>query len=199
MKKIFVVCLTILLVLGMSTSVFAAKGGFVSSPSGNDAPRIVSFEALDKDCDAELVIVPYGEKDTLPAKYRDLMEKAYADCQDAECPISDLFFVTYKGCDDHDGHKGFKIVLDADTLDGFTKLSWLDEDGEWHTVEGAKINSDGYLEFTLERLNVPLAIVVNCDKSPETGDNNNIYIYGILMLVSAAAVVVLAVKSKKYA
>jgi len=199
MKKVLAICLVIMMVLGMSTSVFAAKGGFVSSPSNNGVPRIVRFAALDEDCSAKLVIVPYGEKDKLPKEYRDLMDKAYEDCKKSECPISDLFFVTYEGCDDHAGHKGFKIVLDADTLDGFTKLSWMDKNGEWHTVEDAHINSDGHLEFTLEHLDVPLAIVVNCDKSPQTGDNNNIYIYGILMVVSAAAVVTLVIKSKKYA
>ncbi|MBR0447681.1 MAG: LPXTG cell wall anchor domain-containing protein [Clostridia bacterium] len=197
MKKILAVCLATLMVLGMSTTAFAA--GFVSSPSSMDAPAVISFEPLDKDCSAELIVVSYGDRDKLPKEQRELFEKAYESLKDSKLSISDLFFLTSEGCDDHDDHKGFKIALDADTLKNFADLMWMDEDGNWHSVEGAFINADGYLEFTLDYLNVPMAIVVKEATSPQTGDNNSIYIYGILMLVSAAAVVVLAVKSKKYA
>lgn len=197
MKKIFAICLATLLVLGVSTSVFA--GGFVSSPSNNSAPAIISFDPANADCTAELVIVSYADRDRLPDEQREYFEKAYDSLKDSEWSVSDLFFVTSEGCDDHDGHKGFKIVLDADTLENFADLMWMDEDGNWHSVNGAHINSDGYLEFTLDNLDVPLAVVVNSATSPQTGDNNDIYVYGALMLASAAAVVVLVVKSKKYA
>ncbi len=199
MKKVLAICLVMMMVLGMSTAVFAAPAGFVSSPSNNDAPRVIGFEPANKDCDAELVIISYGDRDKLPEDQRNEFEQAYESLKDSDRPIKDLFYVTYKGCDDHDGHKGFKIVLDAGDLKDFDDLIWMDDEGNWHSVNGARINADGHLEFTLEELDCPLAIVVKGATSPQTGDNNNIYIYGILMVVSAAAVVVLVVKSKKYA
>lgn len=222
MKKILTVCMAIVMVLGLSTAVLAAPGNFVSSPSGNAAPTIVGFDAANADCTLEPVIIPYKDRDQLPDDQRKHLEDAYDDIVNADdlsdlvealkdvadklgvdvddLAVSDLFYITGKGCDDHDGHKGFTITLDANTLKNFAALMQMDENGNWSLVNGAYINSKGQLVFTLDDLNRPLAIVVNgANVSPQTGDTNHIYIYAALMVASALAIVVIAVKSKKYA
>lgn len=222
MKKLFTMLLALTLVLALSVSVCASPGSFVSSPSGNPSPIIIGFDPLSPDCDAELIVTAYKDRDKLPDAERALIEQAYgeiagssdltelwddlADLADekdvpgSKLAVSDLFNIRSEGCDDHDGHKGFKVTLDADTLDNFFALMQQDENGNWSMVDGAYINDKGELVFNLAKVPTNLAIVVNTENgSPVTTDNADIYVYGALMLVSALAVVLLVVKSKKYA
>ena len=77
MKKLLSLCLVLVTVVTMCVSATAAPNGFVSSPSGNAAPTVVSFDASDEECTARLVITPYAEKEGLPQVLLDLFEKAY--------------------------------------------------------------------------------------------------------------------------
>lgn len=222
MKKVFSMVLALALALIMCVSVCAAPGGFVSSPSGNGAPTIIAFEPLSPDCTMQLIVTAYKDRDTLPEDERARIEKAYDDIANAtdltelwkevadlakenkvsgsQLAVSDLFHVHGEGCDDHDGHNGFKVTLDAATLENYFALMQMDENGNWSMVEGAYINDKGQLVFTLIDEPVDLAIVVKTDHiSPPMGENIDIYVYGALMLVSALAIVLLVVKSKKYA
>ena len=68
-------------------------------------------------------------------------------------------------------------------------------------MDGARyIYANGELVFHLKDVPANLAIVVNTqNSSPVTNDSTDIYVYGALMLASALAIVLLVVKSKKYA
>lgn len=223
MKKVLAICLMMVMVMSMSATVFAAPGAFVSSPSGNSEPRVVSFKPKDGGCTGGLDIVPYSERDTLSEEHRKLIEKAYEEIVDTEdltslntdlseiaadkkiegddLAVSDLFDMVVTGCGDHDGHMGFDIVLKADTLDKFVALLQMNEGGKWELVKDAKVTGNGeQLEFSVDILS-PLAIVVDAGDSatdaPQTGDNTMIYVYAIVMAGSALAMATVVVKSRK--
>ena len=225
MKKAFVVILAMMLTLVMSVSVCAAPGQFIKSPSANAAPILISVERGSEDCTAELIITPYSERYNLPTALKDLIERAYGDIVSSDdltelnadlaavaaskeiagtdLKVSDLFDIRYEGCEDHDETHTFNIVLSADTLHRFVGLLHMNLDGEWELIENAEVINNGEaLQFSVDSLS-PFAIVVDTSDaegdSPVTNDSNNIHIYGILMLVSALAVVTLIVKGKKYA
>lgn len=225
MKKMFAVVLAMALMLTMSVSVFAAPGQFVKSPSLNDSVILVSFDRGSEDCTGELIITPYKERATLPADLKTLIEKAYGEiagsndlstlnadlaavaaAQNIAGPnlkVSDLFDVRYEGCQNHGEGHSFDIIVKANTLHRFVGLLHMKQNGEWELIENAKvINNDEQLSFHVDSLS-PFAIVVDTSEaggdSPVTGNHNEIIVYGILMLVSALAIVVLVAKSKKYA
>lgn len=225
MKKAFTFVLAMMLTLVLSVSVCAAPGQFVNSPSGNNAPTLISVEKLNDDCTATLIITPYSERHTLPADLQTLIEKAYSEIAaskdlttlnadlaalaasqkiaGANLKVSDLFDIRYEGCEDHDGSHTFNIVLGADTLHRFVGLLHMNLNGEWELIDNAKVVNNGEaLSFTISDMS-PFAIVVDTSAadgdSPQTYDGSDLYIYGALMLVSALAIVVLVVKSKKYA
>ena len=77
MKKVVAICLMMVMVLSMSVNVFAAPGGFVSSPSGNPAPEVVIFAPSDDDCKGRLVVTAYGDRHDLSEALREMLEKAY--------------------------------------------------------------------------------------------------------------------------
>lgn len=223
MKKVLAICLMMVMVLSMSVTVFAASGGFVSSPSGNPAPSVVSFNPSNDACTGRLVITPYGDRHGLPDALRTMLEKAYKEIANsddltklnaelakiaadkgidgADLAVSDLFDIHVTGCDYHDEHADFDITLDADTLNRFEGLLHMNKDGVWELVADAEVINNGeHLKFSVDSFS-PFAIVVNTGvdtpDSPQTGDNSMIHIYAIIMAVSALAIIVIAVKSKK--
>ena len=223
MKKVLAICLMMVMVLCMSVNVFAAPSGFVSSPSGNPAPTVVAFEPNNDDCTGRLVVTPYGDRYELSDALRAMFEKAYndivnsddltklnaelakiasdKDINGADLAVRDLFDIHVTGCDYHDEHVGFDITLDADTLDRFEGLLHMNKDGVWELVTDAEVINNGeHLKFSVDSFS-PFAIVVDTSSgtpdAPQTGDNSMIHIYAIIMAVSALAVIVIAVKSKK--
>lgn len=219
MKKVLAICLALVMVLSISVSALATTGGFLISASLRPAPVLVNFEKLQNDCDAELVITPYSDRTTLSADLQDLMAKAYGEIKATEdlttlnsalaavadqkdiagedLAVTDLFDIHLEGCTIHDTHTDFGITLKADMLDRFVGLLHMTKDGKWELVDGAKV-VDGNLKFTAANFS-PFAIVIDSEgsQSPETGDNTNIILMGVLMAVSATACVVLVLKSKK--
>ena len=223
MKKVLAICLMMVMVLSMSVNVFAASGGFVSSPSGNPAPTVVSFKPSDDDCTAQLVVTPYGDKHDLSDALRAMLEKAYNSIVNSDdltklnaelakiaadknivgtdLAVSDLFDIHVTGCDYHDEHVDFDITLDVDTLSHFVGLLHMNKDGVWELVTDAEVINNGeHLKFSVDSFS-PFAIVVDTSSvtpdSPQTGDNSMIHIYAIVMAVSALAIVVITVKSRK--
>lgn len=223
MKKVLAICLMMVMVLSMSVNVFAASGGFVSSPSGNPAPTVVSFKPSDDDCTAQLVVTPYGDKHDLSDALRAMFEKAYNEIVNSgdltklnadfaklvadrnltadKLAVSDLFDIHVSGCDYHDEHVDFDITLDADTLSRFVGLLHMNKDGVWELVTDAEVINNGeHLKFSADSFS-PFAIVVDTSSgspdAPQTGDNSMIHIYAIIMAVSALAIVVITVKSRK--
>ena len=223
MKKVLAICLMTVMVLSMSVNVFAAPGGFVNSPSGNPAPTVVDFDPSNDACTAHLVITPYGDRHVLSETLRTMLEKAYSEISSSDdltelnaelakiaadkniagkdLAVSDLFDIHVTGCDYHDEHVDFDITLDADTLSRFVGLLHMNKDGVWELVTDAEVINNGeHLKFSVDSFS-PFAIVVDTSDpnpdSPQTGDNSMIHIYAIIMAVSALAIIVIAVKSKK--
>lgn len=217
MKKLLVTCLMMVMALSMSITAFANPGSFVSSPSGNPAPTVVEFKPSNADCTAQLVVTPYGERQTLPDDLRSIIEKAYDDIVNTDdltklnsslaevaenknvdgtkLAVSDLFDIHLVGCDNQDGHTGFDVTLKADTLKSFVGLLCMNNDGEWELVTNAEvINNDEYLKFSVDCFS-SFAIVV--ETGVPTGDNSLVYVYAILMVISAVAFVVILTKTKK--
>jgi hypothetical protein len=220
MKKILAICLMMLIILSMSVNVFAAPGAFLKSPSGNPAPAVVDFDPKDEGCTAKLIITPYADRKTLPTELKTLIEKAYkviASTNDLttlnadlkalaaskkisgdKLAVSDLFDIHTTGCNYHDGHLDFDIVLSADTLNRFVGLLHMNKNGEWELVSNAKVTKNGeHLEFSMDEFS-PFAIVIDTSKgTPQTGDNSLIYVYAVIMALSALGIIIIAVKSKK--
>lgn len=217
MKKTAAILAALLMALSVTMSAFAA-GAFVSSPSRNEAPEVVSSENESEDCEGEVVVTPYSERHTLPDDVREAMEQAYDDflnntdltelCEELEklaeelgidpsaLAISDLFDINYTGCDDHDDHGHFDVVLKPETLEGFVGLLHLDG-GVWYLVDSAEVTGDGtHLEFDVDSFG-PYAIVVNTSNPPQTSDNTNLTFYLIVMVASALTAVVFWRLSKK--
>lgn len=216
MKKVLAICLVMLLALSMSVSAFAAPEGFVVSPSGKGGPSLVDFDPADDDCTATLVVTPYGDKDTLPDDFEADLDKAYDDIVNSDdvkklnddlakevgnknAKVSDLFNLHTTGCDNHENHVDFDVTLEAENLKNFAGLMYRDNDGKWILVKDAKV-SGNHLKFSLKDFdgNAPFAIVVATGtNTPGTGDIGNIYVYLIIMAVSALALAVVVVAAKK--
>lgn len=223
MKKVLAICLVMVMLVSMNISVFAAPGSFVSSPSGNPAPILISFECGDEGCTAKMKITPYADRDTLPAVLKTLIESFYAKIAGTQdlttlnvdlaklaanknltgdrLAVSDLFDIYAYGCEEHEEHKNFTITLDADTLSRFVGLLHMKDNGEIELIKNAKVLNDGeHLQFTAETMS-PFAIVVDTGADtpdgPQTGDNNMNHIYLIIMIASALALAVVLVMNKK--
>ncbi len=228
MKKALVICLMLAMVISISLSAFAAPNGFVSSPTSNSAPEIVEFDPEDENCTAILNIVPYADRDQLSDTLLQYFNKAFDEITGTDdlsqlnadlariademnidgkdLAVSDLFDIHVTGCDFHDGHYDFDIILKADTLQHFVGLLHMNKNGEWELVADARVTNNGeHLEFSVESFS-PFAIVVDAtayegsggvDNVPGTGDNSKVYIYVIIMVVSLAALVFVIAKSKE--
>lgn len=225
MKRVLAISLVLAVLACLSITAFADPGSFVNSPSNNNAPEVDKFEPTDDGCTAELIITPYSGRGSLSEEARDRIENAYKEIVSTEdlthlndaleklakekgidgnrLAVSDLFDARIEGCNIHESHTGFEIILNIDTLDGFVGLMCMDEDGEWVLVENAEVINNGQqLLFVVDDLLSPMAIVVDAGEtadSPFTGESPMIFVYAIIMAISALAVVVIAVKYKKQA
>ena len=216
MKKVLALVLTLVMVFSLGVTAFAA-GGFVESPSNNNPPEIIEGTFDSEDCEGKIIVVPYSERDKLSEDDRNNLEGAYdiisktddlTDLNDAlkdladdknikgtNLSVSDLFHLVVEGCDDHDGHGGYKLKLKAETLKNFVGL--LHFDGKnWSLIVGAKVDGE-YLSFASDKLG-SFAIVVDsgADETPKTGESNKIYLWIMLFAASAIVLVVLGFKKK---
>lgn len=222
MKKVMAICLTLVMVMSLGIAAFAAPGSFISSPSMNKAPVLISYENESSDCTAKLILTAYADRKTLPENLCTMIEKAYdmivgtddlstlnsgvadlakdAGVKVTALSVSDLFDLRYVDCSNHDLHGSFRIVIESETLENFVCLLHY-YNGEWSIVDSAKVTNNGkYLEFTAKEFS-PFAIVVKTDAEnvtpPYTGDNSAILICSVVMAISAATIVVLLATSKK--
>ena len=224
MKKILSICFTLVMVFNLSISSFAAPGSFVISPSGNPTPDLVDGKIdgeEDWDCGAELVVTAYADREKLPSDAKETIEYAYDDIvmsdnltelndglakaaadkkiNGKDLAVSDLFNIHLAGCQVHN-HTGFEIVLEADTLDQFVGLLYMSEKGMWEFASNAQVINNGKrLKFSVDSLG-SFAIVVKSTShgdTPQTGDNSKIYVYAIVMAVSALALVVIIIAKKR--
>jgi hypothetical protein len=219
MKKVLAICLMMVMLLGLTVNVFAAPDDFVKSPSGNRPPILIGFQPVDDDCTSILLITPFGDRQELPEAILRILEEAYKailECEDlanlnadlskyasdhnidsSKLAISDLFNLHTQGCDDHANHNQFNIELNADTLNRFVGLMYMDEDGNWQWVKDAKVNGNR-LQFTAVAT-APYAIIVDTTEGTpsKTGDSEIILLCAAVMAVSAIALAVVFTKGKK--
>ena len=220
MKKVFFIVLSLALVMCFSVTAFAA-GGFVSSPSANQAPTVVESKNSNSNCSGTVAVTSYANRNSLSNGARTVLEQAAATIQNtadltklnsslnkiasdnkvnpANLAVSDIFNISVTDHAGHDGHGNFDITLSADTLKNFVALMCF-VDGKWVVVEDAKVTNNGtHLEFT-EKGMVPYAIVVNSKgaaaPSPETADSGIVYLCLMVMAMSGAAFVYLLKKAK---
>lgn len=218
MKKVLAICLTLIMLIGISVPAFA-EGGFVSSPSGNQAPELIKGENESEGCEATVVITAYGDKHELSDETRKKLEEAYgiilstedlskltedvkaaaeeAGVDVADLAVSDLFDISSTDCSAHADHGHFDIAIKHEYLDNFVCLLHY-YNGEWRVVKDAKVTQNGeHLEFTEDEFS-PFAIVVDAGaESPETGILDNIWIYIIIMVVSGVALYIIWRKTRK--
>lgn len=127
----------------------------------------------------------------------------------SDLAVSELFYVTLDG---YEAGEKVTVTVKADGLDKFAGLMQF-VDGKWVVVEGASVNGSE-LTFVIDTSS-PLAVVVNKNvkapaetnsannvttgNNPQTGDDGNSYfwVWGSIAVVAMAAIVVVAVKSKK--
>lgn len=220
MKKVLVLCLTLVMLFVFSVTALAAPNGFVSSPSGQSAPTLEDYSNSDEDCKGDVSITPYSNRDELNDDEKNTMNSAYDSIVDADdladlnnelkalaeelgiptdnLAVSDLFNVSYD-CDSHDGHGQFTITLKPETLQNFVGLMRFDGE-KWVLVKGARVtNNATLLSFSLDEPS-PLAIVVNAGAesigSPQTGDALP-WVYVALIAVSVIGLAIVLPKLKK--
>ncbi len=219
MKKVLAICLALVMVVSAAMMAFAAPGGFVSSPSGNEAPVIISVIYEDGSCNPKVVITPYSERETLGEEKEEDMDDAYDEiaanknlsglCSElssiaasknipvSRLAISDLFDISTYHYGDHDFCGSVTIKVGAETLKNFVALLHRDIDGTWEVVPDVVVNvQEGTITFSADEFS-PYAVVVDTGVNdiPDTGAN--IYIPAIAMVVSALSLVVVLFSMKK--
>ena len=215
MKKILTVTLFLLVLMSMSLTTFAQVGGFVQSPSANQAPSLVGGSSDGQDCNDVLAIVGYGDRDQLNEELRAKLEEAYTDisgvrnltalCGELKSlayengipttnlTVSDLFDI--HDTEDVEG-RGFDIVIKSETLENFVGLIHFTGE-KWELIENARVEmKDGeyHLKFTTNGLS-PFAIVV--DSGETVPQENNDVLIGVLAIVAiaeAAALITILIK-----
>lgn len=212
MKKIVVTLLALVMALSLPMTAFAASGAFLSSPSTNADVQMTEF-SFTGNCGGKLFVTPYGDIAELDDVARNAMEDAYnsiaankdlskivdalkakaeaAGIDVTNLAVSDLFYLGYDGCADHNGHT-YTVKLKPEVLNSFFSVMQY-VDGKWVVVENAKVEG-GYLTLSGNTYG-PIAIVVQKDGTA-TGDAFP-WIYVVLMAVSAAGLVAVSMMYKK--
>ncbi|MBR5774544.1 MAG: hypothetical protein IKY44_06815 [Clostridia bacterium] len=223
MKKVLALVLALVMLVASSVCAFAVSNNFVSSPTGQRVPTLILGENTDEDCFAWLEITGWADRHTIDEATREKMEEAYdqitssddltdlcgdlADVADAlgipysALGVSDLFDISWYGCDDHRDHNGvFEIKIQPEHLENFVALLHY-HNGEWVLISNAEVTGDGdILSFSVGDLS-PFAIIVNKGDNPVEppfgGDTTQFVLYLVVMAVSGAALVVVGISIKK--
>ena len=193
MKKVLMICLIIVMAMSITLPVFATMGGFVASPSRNQAPTLIEGKNEDDDCVSKLSIVAYADRDQLPEETRAGLEAAYTQIIGVEyldqlnsdiaklaetagvsiedLAVTDMFDISASECGTHEEHGRFSITLEPELLKNFVCLLHY-YDGKWNIVEDAKVTGSGTrLEFTEDEFS-PFAIVVSSSPIVEVIKDN---------------------------
>ena len=132
MKKAITIVMSIIFVLSLGVYAFAAPGAFLESPSRNPAPTLIDA-ILPEDCTAEIIITSYADRDSMSDDKIAAIEGAYKVLRESDditalnqqlkdyikdkgiesknLAVSDLFDISYYGCNVHDYHKQFTPVI----------------------------------------------------------------------------------------
>jgi hypothetical protein len=226
MKKIIVILMAAFVLLTVSVSAFATNGGFVSSPSNNQAPELLDVKSGFEDCTSKFAVMSYADRDQLSEEVRANLEAAYTqiigvqyldqlNSEVAELAekagvsvdslaVTDMFDISATDCADHENHGKFSITLEPTLLKNFVCLLHY-YDGKWNIVEDAKVTGSGTrLEFTESEFS-PFAIVVSSAPIVEViEDNTDWFVFaGVVSGVAAIGAgvtygVMLNIKRKKF-
>ena len=197
MKKLFVICLALVMAFAMTATMALSVGAgdFLASPSRNQAPELIFGQNEKGD---KVGVTSYADRNDMPAEARRLLEEAYAKILGtadvsalnsrigeiakemgidvAGLAISDLFDLSPVA--NADGT--FSITLKAETLQNFVCLLHY-HGGEWQVVEGAKLTNNGeHLEFSVDSFS-PFAIVVNTGAVPAPAGMSTALVVGIVV------------------
>lgn len=230
MKKIITLILAITMAFMSVVPAFAVEGGFVSSPSKGDDVVLEEGVNEDPECTAKLILTLFRDRAKLEAYVRAQLEKAYEiikNCDDLttlckefaayvaklgltgkDLAVSDLFDLSYYGCDDHEGHGYFNVKVGAKSLERFVGLLHYNN-GTWEFVENAYVLPDGEtLAFKIKDFS-PFAIVVDTsDKAPvEDIPNTDVkdmntqmpmqLMIGAAAVIATATIIAVVFKQKK--
>ncbi len=219
MKKVIVICMVLAMMMSMAVAAFASEDSFVVSPSKNPAPDVVGAKNESEDCEAQVVVTAYGNRDNLSEEQRQKLDEAYAAIKNAQdlgdlcervaeiakemgidvanLAVSDLFDISDTDCSGHEDHGRFDITLKADTLKNFVCLLHY-YNGEWRVVENAEVTNNGeHLEFEEKEFS-PFAIVVSTEPipEPESGMSGWLIALFIILLLALIAVVVWSIQKR---
>ncbi|MBE6679120.1 MAG: hypothetical protein E7598_01210 [Ruminococcaceae bacterium] len=213
MKKLVAIVLTLIIAVCACATV-AATGGFVSSPSNNQAPTVVGFKTDLDGCPAVIVCTAYADRDELKTETREKLEDAYEtivntldlsllneDLTDVakqlgidvkDLAVSDMFDISAIGCDLHENHGHFEVELKPTSLKNFVALIHYYK-GEWRIVEDVEIDEEGNLVFEEDEFS-PFAIVVDIGE-----EESSLLWLWILLAVLATLIIFFVIwkKSKK--
>lgn len=221
MKKVLAIVIALALVMSVGITAFAAPNGFISSPTRPSSTTLVDFTPVDEDCDADVNVVPYSERDKLPDEHKKDIEDAYNSITNSndisslnkdlekllkdkgldssKTGVLDLFGTYYSDCDSHAGHDGFNLTVQPENLKDFVALLRYNN-GAWELVNNAQVKDGKYINFT-DNIPYVYAIIVNSgalQNSPQTGNNSSAIIALVAILASASGLVVILKKSKVF-
>lgn len=210
MKKLIVFALVLAMALAVPTAALADT--FVGSPSNVGAPTLDDVTVKPADWDGEIIVTPYGERDTLPEEAREQLEAAYDDIKNAENvdelneDLKDVAEDLGLSSDDLDVSTLFDISVTKEGLDSATLTLTSDEfenavallyfDGEEWKIVDATINGKT-ITFTATAFG-PYAVVVSTDgipDAPPTGESLPVGFIALAVLFGVAGVCFFA-KSK---
>lgn len=220
MKKILAVILAVIMVVSAGVLAFA-QGGFVSSPSGNEAPEITDVQYGEDSCNPRIVATPYNEREELDEARKNAIIAAYNDIAEnkdlskmcaallgvatskglsvLQLAVSDLFDITAYHNGDHDYCGIITITLSSETLRNFVALLHRGADGTWEVVPDVTVDyASNTISFQARDFS-PFAVVVDTEAEnvPDTG--SEIIIPAVVMFLSgiSLAVVLFSLKKKK--
>lgn len=225
MKKIICLAVALLVCFCAVGPAYAAEG-FVPSITYKDHPQVKfpvslvdedgnTIDEIDEGC---LVVTSIGEVDEskdIPEDARKELKEVYQKLQDGsmELPtdgkedyvVRDLFDVSLI-CTD--GHKEelekegvyLEVTFDLKVASGTDVVVMVYLDGQWVPVPMVTNNGDGTVTVLFEDI-CPVAFAVSeASHTPpaQTGDNSGIVIWGAVMAVAAAALVVMLMFRRKF-
>lgn len=223
MKKGIVAIALLAICLSLICPAFAAENAFVPSISYKDGPVIIGAKMETEDVASCLVVTSLKaatEKTTdISQEARDLLLDAYAKLESGEMKlpleegyvIRELVDVSWKqtACveEKHTHDEDLKkeavtVTIDLELgIDANTDLLvYAYRNGQWEPIESAKNNGDGTITCVFEHF-CPVAFAVREQTGgSETGDTarGSLILWGVLMVVSLTAVVVLTINRKKH-
>ncbi len=223
MRKIISLMVAALLFVGLVGPALAAENVFVPSISYKYGPDIEEAVLGDQNVTGCLVVTSItGAREKTTDIYRedrDLLLDAYKQLEDGSVKlpldedyvIRELVDVSWKqtACveEKHTHDEDLKkeavtVTIDLELgIDANTDLLvYAYRNGQWEPIESAKNNGDGTITCVFEHF-CPVAFAVREQTGgSETGDTarGSLILWGVLMVVSLTAVVVLTINRKKH-